>query len=49
MFMTNSGATLLAPSIGNLHGEYMSPPEDQFKLDLYVRLLLLWTTCSEWR
>lgn len=36
MFMTNSGATLLAPSIGNLHGEYMSPPEDQFKLDLYV-------------
>lgn len=36
MFMTNSGATLLAPSIGNLHGEYMSPPEDQFKLDLCV-------------
>jgi hypothetical protein len=35
-FMRESGATLLAPSIGNLHGIYMSPPEDQFKLDLCV-------------
>lgn len=34
--MKESGATLLAPSIGNLHGKYLSPPEDQFKLDLSV-------------
>jgi fructose/tagatose bisphosphate aldolase len=35
-FMKESGATLLAPSIGNLHGKYLSPPENQFKLDLYA-------------
>lgn len=35
-FMKESGATLIAPSIGNLHGRYLNPPEDQFRLDLYV-------------
>jgi fructose-bisphosphate aldolase class II len=32
MFMSESGATLLAPSIGNLHGKYINPPNFDLKL-----------------
>ena len=32
MFMSESGATLLAPSIGNLHGKYVNPPNFDLKL-----------------
>jgi fructose-bisphosphate aldolase class II len=31
-FMRESGATLLAPSIGNLHGSYINPPNFDLKL-----------------
>jgi fructose-bisphosphate aldolase class II len=31
-FMSESGATLLAPSIGNLHGRYINPPNFDLKL-----------------
>ncbi|KAJ9122868.1 hypothetical protein QFC24_003906 [Naganishia onofrii] len=31
-FMSESGATLLAPSIGNLHGKYINPPNFDLKL-----------------
>jgi len=35
-FMKETGATILAPSIGNLHGRYLKAPE--FKLDLLNEL-----------
>jgi len=35
-FMSETGATILAPSIGNLHGRYLKPP--QFKFDLLNQL-----------
>lgn len=33
-FMSQSGATLLAPSIGNLHGSYVASGGPRFDLEL---------------